>query len=370
MSIGVSVARQIGCVPAPWALRSHYGVRRNDYVTIPLHKRPPCPVCGTPNALTAHDAKSCRACWKARIRREPVPTPVPEDGPPLSTLFDERWETFTKWIGRSRPSKSGPPKVAGLPREITAHSGDWHIPHMNWDAFGAWVDANRDANRAVVGGDGINAGAASRFIETDFVTPRDEFQQLTQALQICAETWPEVYVNIGNHVDRFRKYFGARLPPYMMFLVQTNPIQFVIEGLRREHGVNNLHLAKPMIDGLESSNFGTFIGDCAFVHGEAHSKIKMRPAESVARWMRRWEQHLPCRPRVIVQEHNHVGGGPNWDAELQAWLIQAPCLSQNVNYQTDARLSYGPNQWGWTRIVQEHGKTLMNESRWHLYEGT
>lgn len=338
-------------------------------MSIPKHRRRDCPKCGTKNALTTHDSVQCVTCYQNRGSRLSPFEPVTGDGPPFSTLFDDRWATFQQWIGRTKGSKRGLAKKVGLSRRVITHSGDWHLPHMNWDAFYAWIEATKDADVCVVGGDALNAGAMSRFIEGSFTTPQDEFAQLTQALQICAETWPEVHLNIGNHPERFRKYFGARLPPYVMFLVQCNPIQFVIEGLRREHGINNLHLAKPLVLDLESSNFGTPIGDCVFTHGETHSKLKMRPAENVAKWMRRWEEHLPVRPRVIVQEHNHHGGGPSFDTETRAWLFQAPCLSRNVNYQADARLSYGPNQWGWTRIVQDNGVSIINESRWFLYEG-
>jgi hypothetical protein len=146
----------------------------------------------------------------------------------------------------------------------------------------------------------------------------------------------------------------------------VDPIHFIVEGLRRE-GVHNIHVAKPMVDGLETSNWGLMIGDCAFTHGETHGKLSTKPAENVARWMRRWERLLPQRPRVIVQEHNHRGG-MYYDEELQALLIQAPCLSQNVEYQVTADLKYSPNQTGYTRIVQEDGCTLVNESRFYLLE--
>lgn len=337
-------------------------------MSIAKHKRRDCPKCGKPNALTTHDATQCAECYHGRRVAVPSIETPENDGPPFSQLFDDRWAVFQQWIGRTKASTRGPSKAVGLPRRVITHSTDWHIPHMNWDAFYAWVEATKDADICVVGGDTLNAGAVSRFVEGAFTTPQEEFAQLTQALQICAETWPEVHVNLGNHPERFRKFFGARLPPYVMFLVQCNPIQFVIEGLRREHGVNNLHLAKPLVLDLEASSFGTPIGDCVFTHGETHSKVKMRPAENVARWMRRWDRFLPVRPRVIVQEHNHHGGGPSFDQETGCWLFQAPCFSHNVNYQVDARMCYGPNMAGWTRIVQENEQTVINESRFYVFD--
>jgi hypothetical protein len=293
-------------------------------------------------------------------------TQADEDGPSASTLFDDRWDVFTRWIGRTRTMKPAPKAKDGSRQEIL-HLTDMHIPYLHEEAFQTALDANPIADAVVVGGDGLNAGAVSRFIEADIVHPKDEFAQLTVVLQGLAERYPKVFINKGNHPERFKKYFGNRLPPYVMFLVQTDPIQFVVDGLVREHGVRNIHVAQPMIDDLGSSDWGTLIGDCMFTHGETHGKLVTRPAENVARWMRKWERHLAVKPRVIVQEHNHRGA-MYYDEELQALLIQAPCLSQNVSYQVRADIKYGPNQLGWTRIVQEHGRTLVNESRFYLVD--
>jgi hypothetical protein len=289
-----------------------------------------------------------------------------ESGPPDSTLFDDRWETFTRWIGRTRRMSKAPGRTAAA-RVTIDHYADLHIPHMNEAAFYTALAMNRGGNRAVIGGDSLNAGAVSRFIESEIVHPRDEFAQLTLVLQAVAEQYEQVDVNIGNHVDRFRKYFTARLPPYVMFLCQVNPIQFVVDGLRREHGIENIRVARPVIDGLESSNWMTAIGDCVFAHGESHSKIHMRPVENVAKWLRRWRRHLPMEPRVVINEHNHRGGMV-YDEEAGALLIQAPCFSHNVTYQAGPDLKYGPNQVGYVRVVQEHGRTLVNETRFYLLD--
>lgn len=304
---------------------------------------------------------------------EPVYAPVPDDpsepepdGPSHSTLFDERWETFTRWIGKSEP---GVPcaRIANHERRVIFQTGDWHEPFIVESAFQAAVDANRDADICMVGGDALNACAFSRFIETAHVRPQDEFERLTRRLQALAQMFPEVRVNIGNHPERIKKYFGKRIDPWAMFLVQINPIEFIVDGLRSE-GVTNIYAATPVIDDLDTSNWLTLIGDCAFTHGETHGKLSTRPAENVAKWLRRWERKLPMRPRVIVQEHNHRGAMV-YDEELQALLIQAPCLSQDVSYQTGADLKYGPNQHGWVRIVQDSdGRTIINESRYYLVD--
>jgi hypothetical protein len=290
------------------------------------------------------------------------------DGPVANSLFDQRWETFNKWIGRSQASvKPTRKQKAHDTRRVILHTGDWHIPHMNEAAFHATLDANRDADVCLVGGDALNCSAFSRFIETELVNPKDEFAKLTLALQAVSERYPVVYVNVGNHPDRIRKYLAKRLDPWAMFLCQVNPIGFVVEGLRREHGVNHIHVAKPAVLEHEGSNWLTMIGDCVFTHAETHSKLHLRPAENTARWLRKWDRHLPVRPRVVVQEHNHRGG-LFYDDELQCLLIQAPCLSQDVPYQTMGDLKYSPNQRGYVRVVQDDGVTMINESRFFLLD--
>jgi hypothetical protein len=334
----------------------------------PRGKEPTCPTCQT-NTMRDRYSKQCRACYRTPgwFLKKAEPVGLSDDEPPTNSYFDDEWDRFNRWLGRTRTITPGPPKHEKPGRSIV-HFSDLHIPFLNQSALLAAIEANRDADVCVIGGDALNAGAASRFIESEIVHPKDEFAKLTVILQTVAETFPEVRVNIGNHPDRIRKYFGTRIAPYMMFLVRTNPLEYVAEGLKREQGVSNITVAKPIIDGLDNSNFVTLVGDCAFTHAEAHSKISTRPAENVARWLRRWERHLPNRPRVVVQEHNHRGG-KFYDDELGALLIQAPCLSQNVSYQATSDIKYGPNQLGWVRIEQDaDGHCLINRCNYFLLD--
>lgn len=328
--------------------------------------------CG--HAVTRPDADLCRAClWKRDPGKPracgPAATFDTEDeGPPPSTLFDERWDLFCRWIGRSKASKA--PKRAPKRGNQTNifHTTDWHCPHLHEAAFMWALRRNLDADIAVVGGDIFNAAAASRFIEPRFEHPRDELAQALQFVQILAETFPKVILRRGNHDDRIRKYFGTRIPPYMMFLVRSNIVEFLAQGLRTEHGTKNIEVAGPMIDSLPGSDWFTQIGDCVFSHAQAHSKVKMRPAENAARWLHKWSDRLSTPPAVVVQEHNHKSGMA-FDAELGVTLIQAPCLSFDHAYQVQDDIKYEPNQLGYVRIVQENGRTLLNESRYFLYGG-
>jgi hypothetical protein len=330
-----------------------------------------CIDCGTPCSLRS---KRCLQCYRKALRTR---TQVAEaaspftlgDGPPPSTLFDDRWRTFNNWIGRSQKSTPGRKAKRGKER-IIFHSTDWHVPFLNEQAFKWALERNTDADTCVIGGDFFNGGAASRFVETEFIQPREEFEQATRLFQMCAQRFEEVYVNLGNHGDRYRRYFGSRVPPYMMFLINHDPIAFIAEGLRKEHGIENIHISKPVLQDLEESRWMTMIGDCAFAHGETSSKVKMRPAEQVARWTRRWTDKLDVVPRVIVQEHNHYGG-MTYDHECRAHLIQAPCLSGDHNYQAKADVRGSPNTLGYVRIVQdENGVTDINQSRYYTYEDT
>ena len=335
-----------------------------------------CADCGGPRAA---NATRCRDCWKAAIKPDvvaPPPTPVTATAAavwtlgdvPDSTLFDDRWQTFNKWIGRSRTSTAKPPTSDVSDERIIFHSTDWHVPYLNETAFAWAVNQNLDATDCVIGGDFFNGGAASRFIETEFLEPRAEFEQAMRLFQYLSETYDRVYCNLGNHCDRYRRYFGSRIPPYMMFLVNYDPIRFICEGLGREHGISNIHIATPVLQDLDESRWLTMIGDCAFAHGETSSKVKMRPAENVARWTRRWSDKLATLPRVIVQEHNHYGG-MTYDHETGCHLIQAPCLSHDHNYQAKSDVRGSPNTLGYTRIVQDaSGRTDINRSRYYVYD--
>lgn len=347
--------------------------------TLPPHRQRDCPTCATrapgqPAAkLTTERAQQCHACYcwsakrdAAKRRGDLVSAPPPtEIAPPASTLFDEQWDTFCKYIGRSKPATPAKARPAG--RTVTiAHLSDCHAPYTHEAAFQWALEDAAGADIGVIGGDLFNGGAFSRFIERRFESPRNDLAAATMVLQAAASAFPRVIVNKGNHNDRVRKYFSSRIPPYMMFLVHSDITTFIVEGLRREHGITNIEVARPIIADLETSDWLALVGDCAFTHAESHSKISTRPAENVARFLHRWRAKLPTMPNVIVQEHNHRAAKVPSD-ELNALLIQAPALSDDQDYQFDSSLRYGPNQIGYTRIVQVDGVSVWNRCDYQLW---
>lgn len=310
------------------------------------------------------DVSRCPLCILIQQDKQSDPAPEP------STLFDDNWKTFNAFIGRTveaatfeRANRSVTDKLNG--KRVILHLSDLHIPHLDEKALAAALAANLDADTCVVGGDIFNAGSVSlKYSDREFSDPRNEIEQTTRVLQMLAKRFRVVHIKPGNHVERIRKFFQAKLPSYLLFLCQTDPLAYIVRGLRSE-GITNIVLDEPAIEGLPSSNWLTVIGDCAFTHAEAHGKLQTRPAENAAKWLRKWSRKLKTVPRVIVQEHNHRGG-KSPDQELGMLLIQCPALSHDQDYQVDPNLKYSPNQIGYVRIVQYDGITDWNESDYKL----
>jgi hypothetical protein len=288
---------------------------------------------------------------------------------PTAGSFDQRWHDFNNYIGRTvtdtRDYRSR--EATARPDErVILHVSDLHIPFMDRESFARAVAENPDATDLDLGGDIFNANAASRFVQTEVpADPVDELAETTALLQWAAGNFRSVRLRRGNHVDRIRKFFAARVPPEMMFLVNGDPLRYIVAGLRRD-GIENIELAEPIIAELPSSNWLSMVGDCVFAHAETSGAPKLKPAENLARFLRRWSQKLPSRPRVVVQEHNHVGGKA-YDPELDALLIQAPCMSADQDYQFTPDLRGKPNQIGYVRIVQRAGVTDWNRSNFFLF---
>lgn len=331
----------------------------------PKGKEPLCPVCRT-RPLRERSASRCQECARGARMWATTPAPAPEPAkalpePSAPGSFDAHWETFNYFIGRTPKPLPPPAMDPGRTHEII-HLADLHVPFHRHDLLREIVAETRGAGTCVVGGDFFNAGAFSRFLPHPGeipVSPSDELAQARAVLQYLAQSYGRVVLRLGNHPDRIRKYFSARIPQEMMFLVMTDVLSFIARDLP------NVEVAKPLLAHLDTSHWITMIGDCAFTHAETHGKSHLKPAQSTYDWLRRWTGHLPAVPKVICQEHNHRGAmAPSDDG--QALLIQTPCLSRDVPYQFDAALKYGPNVTGYTRIVQdERGVTDWNLSRYY-----
>jgi hypothetical protein len=326
-----------------------------------------CPICQE-KRIRERSSKVCQSCFRsihshgretANVH-DPIAEVVPAT-PPVA--FDEKYEAFNAWIGRTDRCVE-PPAFEGEEHTIV-HLADCHVPFCNLDALRSIVSATRGAGTCVVGGDFFNAAAFSRFVSTDndFVGAKDELTQAQTVLQYISENYTRVILRRGNHPDRIKKYFGARVPPELMFLVTTDILPLLAAGLP------NVEIAAPLLPQFGNSHWITMVGDCAFTHAETHSKIPMRPVGNVEAWLTKWGAHLPRKPAVICQEHNHKAG-MMVSQDGQTLLIHTPALSMDVDYQWQASMAWTPNQTGYTRICQdENGTTDWNASGFVLWRG-
>jgi hypothetical protein len=284
--------------------------------------------------------------------------------------FDDYWNRFNDYIGRHQSLSSRATMAPGSVERI-AHLTDLHVPHLDETAFARVLAETAGFDTAVLGGDFWNAGAASRFLEVPELRsrreshPRVELLKATAILSAVASHYPRVKVNRGNHVDRVRKYFAKQVPPELHFLIMTDPLSFIVDGLQREQGTSNIELARPVVDDLPTSDWLTIVGDCAFTHAESSSSVKMRPAENTAKFLNRWRHRLPTI-RVVCQEHNHKGGKVP-DSDLGMLLVQTPALSIDQPYQFAPDIRSTPNQIGYTRVVQVDGVTDWNRTDFQVF---
>ena len=121
----------------------------------------------------------------------------------------------------------------------------------------------------------------------------------------------------------------------------------MIDGLRRERGVGDVHIAQPLIPGLEASNWGVML-DARARRGPS-GRVRFRPAENLAAWMRRWSRKLPVQPYCAPRTLPH--GGKVYSDELNALLIHTPALSMDCNYQVEARIAFRRDPNGWSRVA-------------------
>jgi hypothetical protein len=328
-----------------------------------------CPSCHE-KRIRERSAKVCCACSRNRAvsphgehgqdseHGRESPAEVIPAKPPVT--WDEKYAIFNQWIGRTDCCVE-PPAFEGEEHTII-HLADCHVPYCNLDALRDIVAATRGAGTCVVGGDFLDCQAWSKFPDHDKASPKDEIEQAVTVLQFISANYPRVIIRKGNHPERVFKYFQARgIPQEMMFLVQTDMVEFIAAGFP------NVEVAKPLLPQFSTSDWITSIGDCYFTHAESHSVVPQRPVHNVDAWLTKWAGMLPSYPRVICQEHNHKAGKmPSTSG--QTLLIMTPALSLDVGYQFQACMKWTPNQTGYTRICQdENGTTDWNASGFVLW---
>jgi hypothetical protein len=267
-------------------------------------------------------------------------------------LYNEHWEQFKRYIGKTTREIHKKPK----------HSKDdkifvfacLHIPFQREDLFVRSVEeaVARGCKIACIAGDFLDCyGVCPKSFDRNkrFHIPiRDEVMEGQIYIEYLADRFDKIYILLGNHLDRVRKWFAERVGPENMWLVQYNLMEFMTE----KYG--NFEVIENAVDGNEVNWLWRF-NDLLVTHREVGSKIPMRPTVNTHDLMQNWNHVFGMDDyRCLVEVHTHMMGSVPFLGGKYL-LMEGGCLCKTMQYSVEANMKYPHPQTCGYQIVSMRG---------------
>jgi len=316
-----------------------------------------------------HNGRSSDACSALyhRMRRAGELVELAVDLQEAGPGYDELVVEWNKWLGRTVKELGKPTTGGDGSRRRVGIVGDTHCPYEARDVLAAFVAAG-PYDLIVHGGDLLDWYAVSSFVKVKHVDPKLEVQHGTWVLETLSANATEVEVVSDNHSRRLLKALSkANLPDGLMELLQWFAPELDLFKLMTE-GLDNVKVADP-VEVVEGVHFFGQYGDLVVAHADSASKLKLRAAENLERWLREWSEPLGLAPfRVIAQSHTHQLGMA-WGAGGNKLYLElgACCDLEAMQYALKGKLGYRPPVPAYTVLEQrkegENWVTDLNSVR-------
>lgn len=283
-------------------------------------------------------------------------------GTTKQTKFDDDLAAFYKWLGKSRSIERQKEKVksdSNITRTLVV--SDVHIPYHNQELLRRAVDAEKGkSNALVILGDFLNGTSLSDHAKLSVEDFREEMKQGRMQLELLSAEFDEVWITDDNHVhSRAERMLGFKIPPDLHFLF-NHPYDLLCAGLPNVRRSSELTALRTKYH----KEFGWLhiLGeDCVMAHGEV-SGMDFAAVRKVQKFANNWKRHLGIKEvRCVVEAHTHQTGQYHDDDCL---LMYSGCLVdlEGITYSMSAKACGGPPRNGYCVIVQENGRTNLEES--------
>jgi hypothetical protein len=287
---------------------------------------------------------------------------------PVGPLFEEDWKKFKSFIGKTSREIRKPKREAKLDEKLFIFSC-LHIPFQREDLFVRSVEeAVADGCKiAVIAGDFLDCyGMCSHKyrMKQRFDFPLQKEVEIGQIyLEYLSDKFDHIYILLGNHLDRVRKFFAERVGPGNLWLVRYNLIEFMTEKYGNFTVVNNTFRNNEV-------NWLWRHGDLLVTHREKGSTVPLRPTLDTHSRMQNWQHVFGFKEdyRCLVQVHTHLGGTiPYLDGKYL--LFEGMCLCEHPQYSFEATLPYPyPQVCGYTIVSMNKGKVDFRNSYQRFFQ--
>jgi hypothetical protein len=271
------------------------------------------------------------------------------DKPPSGLPYVSKY--FDYLIGSKLPEPKT--KIAPLGRKRltkTLHAADIHVPFQDEVAVDKAFSANLDAD-VVVTSEVLDCYSLNPFYKEKPVSLEAELDEALRLFEYLNETFPITYITEANHDDRVKRIISKRLPTELLFLCTLELVEV---------------LTRPFPNIIYIPSWWLQLGDVIYAHAPTHSKIDMKAGWNVYQYFHEWGDVLGVKPpfNVIVQAHTHYLGSFYRPTKK---IIESGCLCTLAEWVIH-RYQTRPWVQGYTVIMQEDGKAIIDLCREHLIE--
>ncbi len=274
-------------------------------------------------------------------------TYIPDDEP----SYDELAVEWNKWLGRTVAEVPDPKPIWPNQRRVGIIC-DTHCPYENRDVLAAFI-ADGPYSLVIHGGDLLDWYSVSSFVKRKHVDPRLEIQHGTWVLETLAGIATDVEVVSDNHSRRLLKaVMKANLPDSLMEVLQWFEPEINLFKLMAE-GLPNVKIANP-VEVVEGVHFFGQYGDLVVAHADTSSKVKLRAAENLDKWLTDWQGPLKLKPwRVVAQAHTHQLGMAYGQGGHKLYMeLGACCTTEAMTYALQGKVGYRPPVPAYTTLEQ------------------
>lgn len=281
--------------------------------------------------------------------------------------FDDAYEAYRTWLGIAQPPRILTNLSPAQDQRRIVVVNDLHDPFKDEAAFAEMLRREKGkADLCILAGDGADMWSWSRWPKGTYrCSPKDELLAHKKTLNALAETFPEVIILAGNHVDRAVKYLqGKGLPPEMMDYLNyvapaaISPYAILLEDLP------NVTMAPTLTSGDAHYNFLYQVGDLVIGHPEVFSIIPNRAVSTFIHWLQSFALPMGLVDpfKVVGIGHTHQAGKTFCDFGVVG--MEMGCMQVLPDYSADPKLrgSKRPPVIGYSVFIQNDGVTDVEES--------
>lgn len=278
--------------------------------------------------------------------------------------FEELWGIFNNWIERKRSTIKlpdyGQQESGNLKKHLIIQ--DTHIPYHDEDFLVEIIEKHKhEVDTLFIAGDFLDCYSVSPFPKYKDITLKEELTEAVKILQYLSQNIRNIKIITGNHDKRVYKSVYKQLDKNMIFLVNTNLLDFVAKGFALET-IGEEFSNVEVID-----NWYYQVGDAIIGHPELYSSVQLTSAVKSYEWFKRWQGRLNLNDfRLVTHAHTHKAGTTYVEESGRLHMIietGACCEVQEYAIKGESRGKYTPPQNGYVLLIQDDGETVFNETR-------